>query len=245
MSGSRAIARPLRLERPVWSLPALARFAAWGALFAGVLSLVGFALQRTGIPPGDAAGLEAVAAVRSGWDVTLARALTFLADLWVVSAITAVVGVVVYLRVRRWDLVWLVAAAVGGALAVTGTVKLITDRPRPDGALAGAVSSSFPSGHSVRGMVVYGLIAWLLFRLGRGVARPLGITVALVLAFATGLSRVWLAVHWPSDVLFGYALGALWLLVTLSVTRPRRVGVVPEASRPPAGDEAETHGPTF
>ncbi|MFA9430642.1 phosphatase PAP2 family protein [Egicoccus sp. AB-alg2] len=220
MSGSRPLARPLHLERPVWSLPSLARFAAWAALLVLVLVGVGRWLATSPVPAGDAAALEAVAGVRTGWSVTAARTLTFLADLWVVAAVTVVLGLLVYRRVRRLDLVWLVLAAVGGALVVTGVVKFVTDRARPDGALVGTISSSFPSGHSVRGMVVYGLVAWFLLRWASGWWRHLGIAVALLLAVATGWSRVWLAVHWPSDVLFGYALGIAWLMVTLSVTRP-------------------------
>ncbi|GGI09654.1 phosphatase PAP2 family protein [Egicoccus halophilus] len=229
MPGSSAHARPLVLERPVWSLAALWRFAAAGLVLAAALTGVGLGLQSDGLPAGDAATFDAAASARRAWTVSVARLLSFLADLEVVALLTAVLGTGVYLRVRRWDLVWLVVAAVGGALLVTGAIKLLTDRARPEGALTTTISSSFPSGHAVRGMVVYGLVAWLVLRwarprrLGPLDLRHVTIAVALLLAALTGLSRVWLAVHWASDVLFGYALGATWLLTTLVVTRPRRL----------------------
>ncbi|MBS3941274.1 MAG: phosphatase PAP2 family protein [Actinobacteria bacterium] len=227
---SRALARPLQLQRPVWSVPALLRFAAWGAVLTVTLTGLGLALQA-GEPTFDVRGLEAATAVRTDGTLVLARALTFLADLWFVAAVTALLGGWAWLRVRRLDLVWLVLAAVGGSLAVTGAVKLLSDRPRPDGGLAGTISSSFPSGHSVRGMIVYGLIAWFLLRLGSGWLRRLAASAALLLAVATGLSRIWLGVHWPTDVVAGYVLGATWLVLTLAITRPNRL--TPSTSESP------------
>jgi len=226
--------RGLYLERAVWTPGALARFAGWAVGLTVVLSLVGGWLATSRIPAGDAAVLDAVATLRTSGTVSVARVLTFLADLSVVAALMGLLGVVLFWRFRRWDVIWLTLAAVGGALFVTGVVKVVTDRARPDGALADTVSSSFPSGHAVRGVVVYGLIAWCLLRLARSWWRHLGVAVALLLAVATGWSRVWLAVHWPSDVLFGYVLGATWLLITLAVTQPRLV----RRAAPAPDDEA-------
>ena len=110
---------------------------------------------------------------------------------------------------------------------VTRIAKTLADRARPPGALAGAASSSFPSGHAVAVMV--GLLA--LWTVASGLLRPAlrvpAIVAGLLVIFAVGFARVALNVHHPSDVLAGWALGYLYFLVCLLAVRPvplRRLG---------------------
>jgi membrane-associated phospholipid phosphatase len=111
------------------------------------------------------------------------------------------------------------AATFISALGVTAflsmTLKGLFDYARPTDALVGVYKASFPSGHMLSGSVVYGLMAAVLLssQLRRPV-RALGVTLLLLLIVGIGLSRLYLGVHWPSDLLGSLAL-ALVILVAL------------------------------
>jgi undecaprenyl-diphosphatase len=95
-------------------------------------------------------------------------------------------------------------------------LKLVFDRPRPDLVAHGSYvySHSFPSGHSMLSATVFLTTAAILSSLERKRrAKAFVFTLALLLTGAIGVSRVYLGVHWPSDVLAGWTLGAGWALV--------------------------------
>jgi undecaprenyl-diphosphatase len=103
-----------------------------------------------------------------------------------------------------------------GALVLENGLKLLVRRARPDPYFGTVlpVSYSFPSGHALDSCVIYFALAALLapyFR--RGWERALLFTLAAVLVLLIGVSRVYLGVHWPSDVVGGWAVGAAWLAV--------------------------------
>ena len=114
---------------------------------------------------------------------------------------------------------WLRATAVVAAIA-TGTLlvdvaKTLTGRPRPDVVphWIQVTHMSFPSGHSANSAVVYLTIAALAGEVAatRAVRRYV-FAIAILLVGAIGCSRVYLGVHWPSDVLAGWSFGTLWAL---------------------------------
>ncbi|CAL9368689.1 phosphatase PAP2 family protein [Streptomyces sp. enrichment culture] len=139
-------------------------------------------------------------------------------DPWTMRLLCAVV--VVWLVVRlaaRWTALWLGLAVALGSLLQQG-LKAAVDRPRPvwPDPVDTAHYSAFPSGHAMTATVVCGLLLWLLHRHGvsPGVWRT-AVAVAVVSVVGVGLTRVWLGVHWPSDVVGGWLLGAL--VVALAV----------------------------
>jgi membrane-associated phospholipid phosphatase len=129
----------------------------------------------------------------------------------------AVVGAVLR-RNLRVILFLLTTIGLSGVLAQVA--KDLVDRPRPVGALAASVSSSFPSGHAIAATV--GVLALLTISAGtfshrrRSVTIMLGVTVVLAVSFG----RLAVNVHYPSDVVAGWALGYLWYLGWLLVIRP-------------------------
>lgn len=137
------------------------------------------------------------------------------------------VGVVVgYLLVQRLHgaaLFTLLTIVTGTALS--HVLKLFYDRTRPDVVeqLVVTHTPSFPSGHATMSAVVYLTLASLIMRLvDRTAVRVYVLIVAVALTLAIGTSRVYLGVHWPSDVLAGWALGAAWAsLAWLTVTAMR------------------------
>lgn len=105
---------------------------------------------------------------------------------------------------------WEFVLAMGGGILVNQLLKTYFNRPRPTSALLNTLGLSFPSGHSMLGVIFYGCLAWLLARhLGRpGWAGPL-----LLWAMLIGVTRVYLHVHYATDVLAGFAGGAAWLVL--------------------------------
>jgi undecaprenyl-diphosphatase len=116
----------------------------------------------------------------------------------------------------KWQIALFVLAAVGGGQLVSTLLKLGIDRPRPDLVphLMLETSRSFPSGHAMMSAVTYLTLGSLLARIVK--ERRLKIfflTVAVLLTFVVGVSRVYLGVHWPSDVLAGWCAGFAWAMI--------------------------------
>ena len=130
-----------------------------------------------------------------------------------VIAVLAVVGFLMLAKAWRPAIFTLVAS--GGGLVLSSLLKYTIDRPRPDLVPHGNLiyTSSFPSGHSMISAVVYLTLAALVARLiQRKRLKGYALGVAIILTFLVGVSRIYLGVHWPSDVLAGWAAGAAWAL---------------------------------
>jgi undecaprenyl-diphosphatase len=113
-----------------------------------------------------------------------------------------------------------VLAAVGGGVLISQTMKLAYARPRPDLVPHGAevFTASFPSGHSMMSAVVYLTLGALLARTQADrPAKVYILAVAVLLTALVGVSRVYLGVHWPTDVVAGWALGGVWALICLII----------------------------
>ena len=140
--------------------------------------------------------------------------------------VAIVVGYLLVLRLYGPALYVLISIVLGTALS--HVLKLLYERPRPDlvDHLVQIHTPSFPSGHATMSTVVYLTLASLIARLvDDRSARIYVMTVAILLSFAVGVSRVYLGVHWPSDVAAGWALGAAWAsLVWLVVSMLRAWG---------------------
>ncbi|WP_409473803.1 phosphatase PAP2 family protein [Streptomyces sp. HC307] len=134
----------------------------------------------------------------------------------------AVVVWLVWKHSARWTAAWLVVT-VALSTAVQQSLKAAVDRARPvwSDPVDSAHYAAFPSGHAMTATVVLGLLLWLLHRHGAArVLRRTTLAVAVVSVLGVGLTRVWLGVHWPSDVVGGWLLGAT--VVTLAVTAHER-----------------------
>jgi undecaprenyl-diphosphatase len=137
-----------------------------------------------------------------------------------VGGVTAVVVVSIVLVLTRHRLLaaYLLASGIGGVVLCT-TVKYLVDRPRPPtlGLLLDESTPSYPSGHATSGITVWvalGVVALVALgpRVRWWVAVPL-----FVLGPVVGISRVAMGVHWPTDVLGGWALGSAWTSVAALV----------------------------
>ena len=117
---------------------------------------------------------------------------------------------------RKGHAAILVLASVVGGTLLSQTMKFAFARPRPDLVPHGAevFTASFPSGHSMMAAVVYLTLGALLARTQPDRSVKVYImTIAVALTAMVGISRVYLGVHWPTDVLAGWSLGGVWALL--------------------------------
>ncbi len=145
------------------------------------------------------------------------HAITLLGEPLTLAALSAIVIGILAVH-RRWLFIaaWTIALGGGGLLDVA--LKMFFRRPRPadtEGLLAG--QWSFPSGHAMGSLLGYGMLAYLLVHhLRAASAKATAIATIAVLIFLIGLSRLYLGVHYFTDVIAGYAAAALWLSVCIT-----------------------------
>jgi undecaprenyl-diphosphatase len=160
------------------------------------------------------------------------RDLTALGGVAVLTFMTlAVTG---YLLIsRKYHAAWLVLLATLGGLLLSSLLKHVIDRPRPNVVphLSASLTSSFPSGHSMMAAVVYLTLATLLNRFVRQQRVKLYVlSLAVLLTLLVGVSRVYMGVHYLTDVLAGWSAGLAWAVVCWLVARwLQRRGAVEKA----------------
>jgi membrane protein DedA with SNARE-associated domain len=181
-----------------------------------VFAVAGFVLvaytvvvsAEPGPTPGDMTAMEIAESLRVSWLVDTAKAITHLGSAAVVWPLAAVAVALLAAR-RRWAELGVLVA--GMALVILGVhgLKDAVDRPRPDGGMVGFSGSSFPSGHAAYSTFYVWLAVTIVVRLRPAMARGAAVVAAgIALAALVGLSRVYLGVHYMSDVNAGWALGA-------------------------------------
>jgi undecaprenyl-diphosphatase len=132
---------------------------------------------------------------------------------------TAVLGLVVLavvgfmaLQLRYFTALFIFVTAASGE-AVGYVLKSAFSRPRPTvvSHLRDVFSSSFPSGHAMQSAIIYLTLGAMLMRIAEGrLTKIYCFSLAMLLTFLVGLSRVWLGVHYPTDVLAGWTVGLFW-----------------------------------
>jgi undecaprenyl-diphosphatase len=159
--------------------------------------------------------------VGPAWLEEVGRDMTALGGIGVLTLVTvASIGFLLVQRRRRLAL--LLAAAIGGGQALSLTLKHHFDRPRPALVphLSWTATSSFPSGHALTATVTYLTLALLLARTeSTWRAKVYLVTVAALLSMLVGVSRVYMGVHWPTDVIAGWAAGTMWAILAWLVVR--------------------------
>jgi membrane protein DedA with SNARE-associated domain/membrane-associated phospholipid phosphatase len=164
--------------------------------------------REPGPTPGDMTAMEVAENLRAGWLTDLAKIVTFLGSGAFTWGLTIVCAAALAAR-RRWTEFGVLLA--GMTLTSIGfhEIKAAVDRPRPEDALVGYSGSSFPSGHAAQSVLYVWLAVTIVLRLRPGMARGAAVVAGgIALTVLVGLSRVYLNVHYLSDVSGGWALGA-------------------------------------
>jgi undecaprenyl-diphosphatase len=232
----RSLLDPQKPEAPSLLLSAFVLLASAWVFFAVLDSVV----SNEALVQFDRAAYYLAQGLRSPDADRFFIAITELGDTGVALAVS--IAVLAYLLWRKsWRTAMYWTAAVAFAQCTIAALKLILARARPSLALE---TYSFPSGHATLSLVIYGFLAYLLVRKQ---ARPVQIGAGMAVGAFVGLvslSRIYLGVHWFSDVLAGLALGSSWIVllsiaysrhVRGEVLRPSRLAVVAAAAFAVAG----------
>lgn len=157
---------------------------------------------------------------RIDWLTSAMRMITTLGSAAFLIPLTVVIAALLSAR-RQWQpLVLLVGSYLGAVILFSG-LKALIGRARPPGPLAVVVETgyAFPSGHTTAATVFYATLAFLLVREAPRLTHQLAASAgALLLAALVGASRVYLGVHWLSDVVAAFALGGLWVTVVITIS---------------------------
>jgi undecaprenyl-diphosphatase len=193
-------------------------------LLLGVAGVVGFLALSREVFDQDAATFDAAAfrwtqhllGPRQEW----VEAVTFLASRnFITAAACLLINWFLLVRRHRWNSV-LVPVVALGSITLNLVLKQLYQRPRPLLPLVSASGLSFPSGHAMISASFYGLLIYLTYTHVRGsgwrwlVMGGLGLLIVLI-----GLTRVYLRVHYATDVLAGFTAGLVWLIVAVAVLK--------------------------
>ena len=157
--------------------------------------------------------------VGAHWVEELMRDITGLGGVGILTFFTLASAAYLLLIKKPKMALFIVVAIVSGTL-LSFALKYGFDRPRPDLVPHGSYvyTHSFPSGHSLMSALVYFTLGTLLSRIeGRKRVKVFLMSVAALLTVSIGVSRVYLGVHWPSDVLAGWTVGIFWSILSLMI----------------------------
>jgi undecaprenyl-diphosphatase len=143
------------------------------------------------------------------------RDITALGSYSVISLVVGAVAVYLLMVRKRRAAVWLLASVIGGA-ALSTVLKIGFDRPRPDivAHAARVFTASFPSGHATLSAVAYLTLGALLASVAPSHGQRLYfLALALLITVVIGITRVYLGVHYPTDVLAGWCFGSAWAIL--------------------------------
>lgn len=160
-----------------------------------------------------------VAAHRSGALTVVMRTVSAGGGPVVLAVVTAAAGVLLGVLRRGWGPAVVAAVTVAGSAALIAVFKQVLGRPRPPlaSAVAAADGYAFPSAHAAVAAATLGVLAFLgAAGLRSWAGRVAAWSAAVVLAALVGISRVYLGVHWMTDVLGGWAIGACWAAVVIT-----------------------------
>lgn len=139
----------------------------------------------------------------------------------VVIALVLLLSLYLISKKRKSDLLAL-WVAIAGSEGTTWLLKIIINRPRPTGASYLEHSASFPSGHATAAVAFYGLVCYLIVKnLTKNWQKGIAIILTIVFALTLGFSRLYLGVHYLSDVIAGYIIGGIGLGVAIYLHRKK------------------------
>ena len=218
----------------------------WSVFWGG---MIGFAALSLAVSDGHLSGLDQTLLLffRDPHDVTDAWGPTWFEETAIeltalggypILLMTSFLVLSALLLARKYAAALLLVAGLASGSAASTALKLLFDRPRPDLVehLDRTFTSSFPSAHAMVSMVTWLTLASIAIRfIEHGRLRGFVLVSALVLALIIGTSRVYLGVHWPSDVLAGWCIGlcwaaGCWLTAHYITNRPEQIGQLGHSS---------------
>ena len=168
-----------------------------------------------GIQAFDLSFLTMIEGLRTPFGVFFFETVTMLANWYAVFLVVAVFGMF-WMRTERARLAQGMVLSVASAETLSYALKFLVARPRPLHALIPQSTASFPSGHAVIAVSLYGFLAWSVWsRAKTDKGKRAAVFGGTLLAFLIGFSRLYLGVHYLSDVLAGYLIGIAGLRIAI------------------------------
>ncbi|SPB15292.1 hypothetical protein NOV72_02518 [Caballeronia novacaledonica] len=212
-------ARKRPASGPAVAVFALATIACGAAAFVAIATRIA---RGTAFSSADQRLLDAV---RDGTPAFVARwfaGLTHLGDPWFLTLMCALMCAALILT-RRFGLAVYLAATTSAGGLFNQALKAMMRRDRPTGSTVPLPESfAFPSGHTFGSIVCYGMCAYVLLRLAPTRRDPFIVGLACFIVLAIGTSRVVIGVHFPGDVIGGFASGGAWLAACIGVAELAR-----------------------
>jgi undecaprenyl-diphosphatase len=167
----------------------------------------------------DTAVIGFVQGLEAPWLTSIMKVFTWIGSGYVVAPIALIGFIVLYFVLHYRQQAFLLIVVIAGSVLLNSVLKNYFKRERPEiHRILDANGFSFPSGHSMMAFALYAIIAYIAWRnVKTSVSRILLLLFAAFMIIMIGMSRIYLGVHYPSDVVGGFAASALWLTIAISV----------------------------
>lgn len=193
-------------------------------LIAGTCSFIGLfsiplLIKKKWIDAFDQSIISFIQSFESPTLTKIMRFFTFIGSIPTVITLSIMMLFVLYLLLKQKDKLFLFGIIIIGSQLLNKLLKQIFHRQRPDlHRLIEIGGYSFPSGHAMTAMTFYGILTFLFWR---GIPHYKGkitlVLISFIFILMIGISRIYLGVHYPSDIIGGYLEGIVWLIVSISV----------------------------
>jgi membrane-associated phospholipid phosphatase len=193
------------------------------ATFSAIIALLVFSIRKPirKHKPIDLLIFEKIKPLTNGFNNKIMLFITFLGKhQFLIPANLVLVFYFLFVKKQNWFSIQVVTISIS-SLVLMLLLKQLFRRKRPlTPLLKAAKGLSFPSGHAIMAVTFYGLLIYILqHTISNDLARFLSILWLIVLIILIGFSRVYLRVHYASDVIAGFIIGLLWLIISLTVLR--------------------------
>ncbi|WP_179344003.1 phosphatase PAP2 family protein [Winogradskyella ursingii] len=167
----------------------------------------------------DTAITQSIQSYRSPFLTDYLIAVTEIGDVWGYAVVFTAIIVTFLLVFRSWKYILQLTSVLVLALSSNVLLKQIINRARPSGEhLVTVETLSYPSGHAMLSMAFYGFLIYLFYQFKMHIViKSILITLFALLILSIGISRIYLGVHYPSDVVGGYLAGIIWLILCIVI----------------------------
>jgi undecaprenyl-diphosphatase len=201
--------------RSIRLLSVLLLLIVFGVTFGSIASSIG----NQPMGPFDTPIIEVV----QGWETSgltaVMKIFTWVGTGYGVTPIAMLMFTFLYFGLRHRQQAWLLIGTVAGSIILNSVLKHVFKRERPEiYRIANASGFSFPSGHAMMALTLYGIIAFIFWHhVKRTGNRILLVLFAAFMILMIGTSRIYLGVHYPSDIVGGYAASGFWVIIAIVI----------------------------
>ena len=189
-------------------------------IFSGIaFGYIATAIGNESIAHFDTVNIGLVQGLEAPWLTSIMKVFTWIGSGYVVSLIALIGFIVLFFVLRYRHQAFLLISVIAGSVLLNSSLKNYFKRERPEiHRIMDANGFSFPSGHSMMAFALYAIIAYIAWRnVKTTMSRVVLILFTALMIIMIGTSRIYLGVHYPSDIIGGFAASALWVTIAISV----------------------------